>query len=118
MPLFFRKERGKLQQVQIKQLQNDFEMKQLRREINNDVLASYNDVKNLERQIKDQQIAVERQGQVLKAEEGRFAIGESQLFLVNQREAKLNELRVKLESMKSKYEKAKATLLFAAGVSE
>ena len=118
MPLFFRKERGKLQQVQIKQLQNDFEMKQLRREINNDVLASYNDVKNLERQIKDQQIAVERQGQVLRAEERRFSIGESQLFLVNQREAKLNELRVKLESMKSKYEKAKATLLFAAGVSE
>jgi len=118
MPLLFRKERGKLQQVQIKQLQNDFEMKQLRREINNDVLASYNDVKNLERQIRDQQMAVERQGQVLQAEESRFSIGESQLFLVNQREAKLNELRVKLESMKSKYEKAKATLLFAAGVSE
>ncbi|TAF79681.1 MAG: TolC family protein [Runella slithyformis] len=118
MPLLFRKERGKLQQVQIKQLQNNFELKQLRREINNDVQASYNDVKNLERQIRDQQVAIERQQQVLRAEERRFSIGESQLFLVNQREAKLNELRVKLESMKSKYEKAKATLLFAAGTSE
>jgi outer membrane protein TolC len=118
MPLWFRKERGKLQQVQIKQRQNTFELQQLRREINNDVLASYNDVKNLERQMRDQQVAVQRQEQVLRAEERRFSIGESQLFLVNQREAKLNELRVKLESIKSKYEKAKATLLFAAGQSE
>ena len=117
MPLFFRKERGKLQSIKVKQLQNDLELRQLRREINNEVLMAYNDVKNLARQIQEQQVAVARQGQVLRAEEQRFAIGESQLFLVNQREAKLNELRVKLESMKSKYEKAKATLFFAAGMS-
>lgn len=118
MPLFLRKERGKLQQVEVKQLQNSLEIKQIRREINNDITASYNDVKAFERQIREQQLAVERQTQLLRLEEMRFGIGESQLFLVNQREAKLNELRVKLESMKAKYEKAKATLLFAAGTSE
>ncbi len=118
MPLLFRKERGKLQTVQIKQLQNNLELQQLRREINNEIQTSYNEVKNLELQIREQQLAIVRQTQVLRAEEQRFSIGESQLFLVNQRETKLNELKVKLESMKSKYEKAKATLLFAAGSSE
>lgn len=118
LPLLFRKERGKLEVIRVKQFQNTLELQQLRRDINNDVQAAYNDVKNLEGQIIQQQIAVQRQAQVLRAEEQRFSIGESQLFLVNQREAKLNELSVKLESMKAKYEKAKATLLFAAGTFE
>jgi outer membrane protein TolC len=118
MPLLFRKERGKLQTIRIKQLQNNLEIQQVRREINNDVVAAYNDVLNLEKQIQNQQVAIERQTQVLRADEQRFSIGETQLFQVNLREAKLNELKVKLESMKSKYEKAKATLLFAAGMSE
>jgi outer membrane protein TolC len=118
MPLLFRKERGKLESIRIKQLQNNLELQQVRREINNDVVVAYNDVINLEKQIISQQLAVERQMQVLRADEQRFSIGETQLFQVNLRETKLNELKVKLESMKSKYEKAKATLLFAAGMSE
>ncbi|AEI50433.1 TolC family protein [Runella slithyformis] len=118
LPLLFRKERGKLEVIRVKQFQNNLDLQQLRREINNDVQAAYNDVKNLEGQIIQQQLAIQRQAQVLRAEEQRFSIGESQLFLVNQREAKLNELKVKLESMKTKYEKAKATLLFAAGTFE
>lgn len=118
MPLLFRKERGKLESIRIKQLQNNLELQQVRREINNDVLAAYNEVINLEKQIINQQLAVERQTQVLRADEQRFSIGETQLFQINLRETKLNELKVKLESMKSKYEKAKATLLFAAGMSE
>lgn len=118
LPLLFRKERGKLETIRVKQFQNTLELQQVRREINNDVQVAYNDVKNLEGQIIQQQLAVQRQAQVLRAEEQRFSIGESQLFLVNQRESKLNELKVKLESMKSKYEKAKATLLFAAGTFE
>lgn len=118
MPLLFRKERGKLETIRIKQAQNNLELQQIRREINNDVQASYNEVLNLEKQIQNQQVAIERQAQVLRADEQRFAIGETQLLQLNMRESKLNELKVKLESMKSKYEKAKATLLFSAGLSE
>ena len=118
MPLLFRKERGKLETVRIKQMQNNLELQQVRREINNDIQAAYIDVLNLEKQIQNQQVAVERQTQVLRADEQRFSIGETQLFQLNMRESKLNELKVKLESMKSKYEKAKATLLFSAGLSE
>lgn len=118
MPLLFRKERGKLETIRIKQAQNNLELQQVRREINNDIQTAYNEVINLEKQIQSQQIAIERQAQVLQADEQRFAIGETQLLQLNMRESKLNELKVKLESMKSKYEKAKATLLFSAGLSE
>ncbi len=114
-PIFLRKERGKLQQIRIKQQNNIFEQQQLRREINNDIALAYNEVRAYERQIIDQENAIRNQKLVLNAEEKRFAMGESQLFLVNQRESKLNELQTKLESLKAKYEKAKAILLFAAG---
>ena len=114
-PIFLRKERGKLQQIRIKQLNNNIEIQQVRREINNDIATAYNEVRTYERQIIDQENAIKSQTAVLKAEERRFEIGESQLFIVNQRESKLNELKTKLESLKAKYEKAKAILLFAAG---
>ena len=118
MPLFLRKERGKLELIKIKQLQNDLERKLLAREILNDVNAAYNDVKNMELQLFVQQRAVSNQEILVRAETQKFEMGESSLFLVNAREAKLNELRVKAESIKAKYEKSKATLLFAAGLGE
>ncbi|MEZ4905461.1 MAG: hypothetical protein R2822_28695 [Spirosomataceae bacterium] len=74
MPLLFRKERGKLASIRVKQLQNNYELQQVRREINNDVLVAYNDVVNLEKQIQNQQIAIQRQTQVLRADEQRFNI--------------------------------------------
>ncbi len=114
-PIFLRKERGKLQQIRIKQRNNELEQQQLRREVNNDITNAYNEVKTYERQIIDQEAAIRNQKIVLQAEEKRFSMGESQLFLVNQRETKLNELRMKLEGLKAKYEKSKAILLFAAG---
>ncbi|WP_247234873.1 TolC family protein [Telluribacter sp. SYSU D00476] len=117
-PLLFRKERGKLQQIRIKQLQNDLELTQARREVNNEINVAYNEVKLLEDQILVQQRAVQNQELLLNAEVRKYNIGESSLFLVNTRESKLNELRVKIESLRTKYEKALATLLFAAGLAD
>ena len=116
-PLFLRKERGKLQQIRIKQLQNTLEQQQVQREITTEINAAFNDVKILEAQIRTQTRTVENQQTLLQAELRKFALGESSLFLVNSRESKLNELEVKLEALRMKYEKAMATLLFAAGLS-
>jgi outer membrane protein TolC len=116
-PLFLRKERGKLQLIRIKQLQNDLELQQASREISNEIRLAYNDIKNLEHQISTQLRVITGQEVLLRAELEKFSLGESSLFLINAREAKLNELRIKLQSLQSKYEKALATLLFAAGVS-
>ncbi|WP_165933470.1 TolC family protein [Arundinibacter roseus] len=115
-PLFLRKERGKLQQIRIKQLQNTLEQQQLQREISNEINAAFNDVKTLENQIRIQTASIQNQELLLKAEVQKFELGESSLFLVNARESKLNELKIKVESLRSKYEKALSTLLFAAGL--
>ncbi|GHB64918.1 TolC family protein [Persicitalea jodogahamensis] len=116
-PLFLRKERGKLQQIRIKQLQNDLDQKQIQREVVNEINTAFNDVKTLEMQIRTQNAAARNQELLLAAESAKFRIGESSLFLVNSRESKLNEFRVKVASLQAKYEKALAVLLFASGAS-
>ncbi|MPR36902.1 TolC family protein [Salmonirosea aquatica] len=116
-PIFLRKERGKLQQIRIKQMQNELEQKQVQREIANEIAAAFNDVKNLEAQILTQTRSLQNQEILLRLELQKFELGESSLFLVNSRESKLNEFKVKIESLRAKYEKALAVLLFASGVS-
>ncbi|MEA5139514.1 TolC family protein [Arcicella rigui] len=118
MPLFLRKERGKLQQIRIKQQSTGFELTLARREIMNDVYSAYNDVKNFERQLKIQQDAAQNQALLTKAEQRKFEIGESTLFLINSRESKLIDMKIKVESLKSKYEKALANLAYTAGLTE
>jgi outer membrane protein TolC len=116
IPLFLRKERGKLQQVKIKQISNELERRQLSREILNDVYISYNQAKNLENVIRIQNEAAVLQQALLDAEKSKFSIGESSLFLINSRENKLLDIKLKLEELKSKYEKSIASLVFAAGL--
>ena len=118
MPLFLRKERGKLQQIRIKQQSTGFELNLTRREIMNDVYAAYNDVRNYEKQLKIQEDATKNQDILVRAEQRKFDIGESTLFLINTRESKLIEMKTKVESLKSKYEKALANLAYMAGLTE
>lgn len=118
MPLFLRKERGKLQQVRIKQQSTGLDLNLARREIMNDVYAAYNEVRNFEKQLKIQQDATQNQEILVRAEQRKFDIGESTLFLINTRESKLIEMRTKVESLKSKYEKALANLAYMAGLIE
>ncbi len=118
MPLFLRKERGKLQQIRIKQQSTGFELNLARREIMNEVYAAYNDVRNYEKQLKIQEDATKNQELLVKAEQRKFDIGESTLFLINARESKWIEMKTKVESLKSKYEKALANLAYMAGLTE
>jgi outer membrane protein len=118
MPLFLRKERGKLQQVRIKQQSTGFELNLARREIMNEVYAAYNEVRNYEKQLKIQEDATRNQEILVKAEQRKFDLGESTLFLINTRESKWIEMKTKVESLKSKYEKALANLAYMAGVTE
>lgn len=114
-PLFLRKERGKLQQVQIKAQQINLERQQVSRDIANDIQTSWNELKTLERQIQVQQQTVQNQQRLVEAEQQKFEMGESSLFLINTRETKLIDLQIKWEEMKSKYQKAIADLYYRAG---
>ncbi len=115
-PLFLRKERGKLQQVRIKQAQSNFALTQVRREIRNRIRQVYKELETLRELINVQQATVNNYRILRDAEVRKFINGESELFLINTREATLIEGEIKLESLKSKYEKTRAVLLWEAGV--
>jgi outer membrane protein TolC len=114
-PLFLRKERGKLREVQVKNQQTTLERQQTGRDITNTVQAAYNQLQALARQVDVQQQTIRNQELLLQAEQQKFELGESSLFLVNSRETKLIDLRVKGEELKTKYQKAIAELYFVAG---
>lgn len=114
-PLFLRKERAKIQQVQIKQNQASLERTQMSREILNDVQAFYNEAVQMQKQLVIQQKAAENQVILVNAELELFQLGESSLFLINSRESKLIEMKTKVEALKSKLEKSIAGLAYAAG---
>lgn len=114
-PLFLRSERGKLKEVKLKQQQLDYDIQQSGREIKNSVLSTYNDLTAYEAQINVQAQSVKNQEALLKGEMQKFELGESTLFLINSRETKLIDMRIKLESMIAGYGKSLAELYYKAG---
>ncbi|MDB5242780.1 MAG: TolC family protein, partial [Spirosoma sp.] len=115
LPLFLRKERGKLREVQVKNQQVQLEQQQTGRDITNTVQSAYNQLQTLAQQVAVQQQTIQHQQRLLRAEQEKFDLGESSLFLVNARESKLIDLRIKGEELKTKYQKAVAELYFVAG---
>ena len=118
LPVFLRKERGKLRQIQVKQQQVVFDRQQTNRDILNDIRAAYNSVQTLSNQLTVQNQTVQNQEILLRAEQQKFDLGESSLFLVNTRESKLIDLRIKREELRAKYQKAIAQLYFTAGTTQ
>lgn len=117
-PLFLRKERGKLREVQIKSQQLDLDRQQTARNITTDIQSVFNDIQTLDGQLVVQQQIVANQRALVRAEQQKFELGESSLFLVNARETKLIDLGVKLEELRTKYQKAVAALWYAAGTNQ
>lgn len=115
VPLFLRKERGKLWQTRIKVQDATLEQQNSRRTITNQVAAKYNALKAYERQLRVQAQTIENQRTLLRAETQKFELGESTIFLVNARETKLIDLRLKQESLRASYEKTLAELYYYAG---
>ncbi len=115
VPLFLRKERGKLQQVRLKQQDLALEVQQRRRSIQTQLGTAFNTLKAYERQLVLQAQAIANQTVLWRAEVQKFDLGESTMFLVNNRETKLIDLRLKQESMRASYEKARAELYYYAG---
>ncbi len=114
-PLFLRKERGKLREVQLKNQQTVLERQQTGRDVMYGVQSAYNQLQLLARQVVIQQQTIQNQTILLRGEQAKFELGESSLFLINSRESKLIDLRIKGEELKAKYQKAVAQLYYAAG---
>ena len=114
-PLFLRAERGKLQYTRIQIKENALEQQQSQRTIGTQVSTVYNTLKAYERQLALQSQTIVNQRILLRAELAKFELGESTIFLINARESKLIDLRIKQESLRANYEKSRAELYYYAG---
>jgi len=115
LPLFLRAERGKLQYTRIQLKENALEQQQSQRTIVTRVNTVYNTLKAYEQQLALQAQTIANQRTLLRAELVKFELGESTIFLINARETKLIDLRIKQESLRASYEKSRAELYYYAG---
>ncbi len=113
--LFLRKERGKLDLSNYKIKQSALTLQQNRREVQNAVMAAYNNLLTCKQLLEIQTSLVSNAARMRDAEETRFISGESSLFLVNQRERSLLDAQIKLAELTAKYAKAKYQLQWASG---
>jgi outer membrane protein TolC len=115
MPLFQREARGDYRAAKIRITDLDYTQQQTRTQIINKVKASYNELLATQNQVLLYQGNVQNQQLLLKAEETKFSIGESSMFLVNTRETKLLESQQKLAELKAKFFKSILAIQWSAG---
>lgn len=114
LPLFLRKERGDLKLAKIKLQDAKFENEATKVTIKNKVNATQQEIASFQIQNNYITSIVDDYGVLLKAEERKFFLGESSLFLVNYREAKLIETKIKAIELENKFFTSKADLFKAA----
>ncbi len=114
-PLFLRKERGDLKLAKIKLDAIKFDTKTTSLSIENKVKALTFEVENYKNQVVlIENIAINYQA-LLTAEERKFDLGESAIFLVNSREKSLIDAKIKVNSLINKYLSTKAKLYNSLG---
>ncbi|TVZ27942.1 outer membrane protein TolC [Gillisia sp. Hel_I_86] len=118
MPLFLRKERGAVKLANLKLQDANFERSATGVSLQNKIKAVAIEIESLQQQNElIYEIVVDYQT-MLAAEERKFELGESSLFLINSREQKLIEATLKANTLQIKFLDAHANLFNAMGVSE
>ncbi|RCS27009.1 TolC family protein [Polaribacter sp. WD7] len=117
LPIFLRKERGDLKLAKIKLNDTKFENEVARVSISNKIDAIQQELKSFTIQNDYLSKIVVDYGTLLRAEERKFFLGESSLFLVNSREVKLIESQIKAIDLENSFFKTKAKLFKAAVIS-
>ncbi|HRI78482.1 MAG TPA: TolC family protein [Cyclobacteriaceae bacterium] len=115
-PVLIRKERSKLEQTKIKINNTQLEQVLTRRQIENQINSSYNELINNGIIIAQQSDMMQNYERLLAAELLNLENGESDLFKINIQQEKLIQSQSKLLKLLSEYEKQKAFLYWAAGI--
>jgi outer membrane protein TolC len=113
--LFLRQARGDLKQAKIKIEQQDLEIGQTRLEIENKIKTYYAALNAFRNQYKINLKSIDNTKRLLDVELERFEIGESSLFLVNNREIRYIEVVLKGYELKTKFLKTLIALNWAKG---
>jgi outer membrane protein TolC len=114
LPLFLRKERGDLKLARIKLQETEFENEVAKVTIKNKVSAVQQELSSFVTQTNFINGIVRDYNTLLNAEDRKFFMGESSLFLVNTRESKLIESKLKAIDIQNLFFKTKATLFKVA----
>ncbi len=109
-PLFLRKERGDLKLARIKQSDTEFEIDATRVNFQNKINALKQELESYTTQNEITLEMVSDYQRMLQAEERKFQLGESSLFLVNSRESKLIDGQLKAIEIQNKFFNTKAKL--------
>lgn len=111
LPLFLRKERGDLQLSKLKLKDIRYQILDAGLNLNNKIKAVSNEINSLERQTGYAEKIVRDYHTLLKAEERKFYLGESSIFLVNSRESKLIDSKLKKIKVQNDYLNSKVELI-------
>jgi outer membrane protein TolC len=111
----FRAERGDLELTKIKIESTDLLRQQKALELKNKLQLAFNEFDNALIQNQLYTKTVDNYRQLLALENSRFQLGESSLFLLNNREIKLIEAQVKLVKLQTELQIARAAIDWAAG---
>ncbi|MEW7278029.1 TolC family protein [Aquimarina sp. 2201CG1-2-11] len=118
IPLFLRKERGDVKLADLKLKDANFERAATSLTLQNRIIEANAEIVSLQEQNSLIRGIVISYKTMLTAEERKFELGESSLFLVNSREQKLIEAQLKANTLQIKFLKANASLYNALGISE
>ncbi|MFH6769342.1 TolC family protein [Gaetbulibacter aquiaggeris] len=111
IPLFLRKERGDLNLAKIKIQNTEFEIQSTKVSLKNKIDGIYQELDSYQSQNAFTDVIVSDYETLLVAEERKFFLGESSLFLVNSRESKLIDAKLKAISIENSFLITKANLL-------
>jgi len=117
-PLFLRKERGDLQVAKLKLQETEFEIASTRVGLSNKINALSQEILSLSRQTGYVERIVNDYQTLLSAEERKFAVGESSVFLVNSRESKLIDSKLKAIKVINDFLHSKASLFNALAIDQ
>jgi outer membrane protein TolC len=115
-PLFLRKGRGEVLKSKVKLQENELELKLKQLEIQTKVDALQQELQLSSSQLQSIRAMVANYERLLQAENIKFRNGESSLFLVNSREVKYIDSRLKEVEMEAKLKIVDAKLKAAAGL--
>jgi len=114
-PLFLRKERANLKLTNYKLQAIDFDKQTTSLDLKNKINSVQQEINSYQNQITIAEIIVYDYTILLKGEERKFDIGESSLFLINSRESKLIENKLKLIELENLLMIAKGKLFNTLG---
>jgi len=113
--LFFRGDRSAVETAEIETLQIDFKRDLTERKVTADVEAALIGIRQARRRVDAAERRVQLARRLQQAEQRRFELGESTLFLLNQREQAFAEARIERIEARIEVRRAQAEYRWATG---